>query len=154
MNLVEYLGSATTALSLGLALAFPGSACAQNVLDGFATYCTGNLDGTGQCTNQENNQRYSCLIIPGQVIDCKSKGGRPFQCVWINGIQSNQAEFWCDPTVDALLANELSSNVFRSNGKDPLIQQHADPIVGHSDDAFDQAMPSNLDSSFQQPSFR
>ena len=78
-------------------------------VDGFVASCTGNLDGTGECVNAETGKRYICLIIPGQVIDCKSRNNRSFQCVWISGSQANYAEFWCDPQVDAMLRNELSS---------------------------------------------
>lgn len=78
-------------------------------IDGFVASCTGNLDGTGECVNAETGKKYACLIIPGQVIDCKSRSGRSFQCVWISGVQANYAEFWCDPQVDAMLRNELSS---------------------------------------------
>jgi hypothetical protein len=83
-----------------------------DVVDGFAASCTGNLDGTGQCVNQETNQRFTCTIIPGQVIDCRSRSGRSFQCVWFSGVQANYAEFWCDSQVDALLRNEISSQQF------------------------------------------
>lgn len=91
---------------------------AVDAVDGFVAACTGNLDGTGQCVNQETGSRYTCLIIPGQVIDCKSRSSRAFQCVWISGVQANYAEFWCDPEVDALLRNELSATQLDQPFKD------------------------------------
>lgn len=102
-------------------LAFPLSAIAvardlqlaqADVIDGFVASCTGNLDGTGQCINQETGQRFTCVVIPGQVIDCKSRLSNPFQCVWISGVQANYADFWCDPQVDALLRSEISAKQF------------------------------------------
>jgi hypothetical protein len=89
-------------------------------VDGFVTSCTGNLDGTGQCVNQETGQRFVCVIIPGQVIDCKSPKAKQFQCVWISGTQANYAEFWCDAQVDALLRNEISSLRLQPSLNSPL----------------------------------
>jgi len=118
--------------------------------DGFTAYCTGNLDGTGDCLNQETNQRYTCLVIPGQVIDCKSKGGIPFQCVWTSGVQSNQAEFWCDPSVDAMLANEISSNAFRERSTDSLMQRTSKPAELRQD-VFGDVVPSDFGNPFSKP---
>ena len=98
------------ALSAPLQALSQGSAVQADTVDGFVASCTGNHDGTGECVNAETGNRYSCLIIPGQVIDCRSRKTRTFQCVWISGSQANYAEFWCDPQVDALLRNELSSS--------------------------------------------
>ena len=124
---------------------------ANGASDGFTAYCTGNLDGTGQCVNQENSQRYTCLIIPGQVIDCKSKGGKPFQCVWVNSVQANQAGFWCDPSVDSMLANELSSNALRQRYNDPLLQKPQDQIDSQNN-AFGDVIGPDLGDPFKQPS--
>jgi len=97
------------------------SAQGSDAVDGFVAACTGNLDGTGLCVNQESGLRYTCIIIPGQVIDCKSKASQAFQCVWISGVQANYAEFWCDPQVDALLRNELSARQLDRPFKDTTI---------------------------------
>jgi hypothetical protein len=97
------------ALSATLQALSQGLAVQADTFDGFIAACMGNHDGTGECVNAETGGRYSCLIIPGQVIDCRSRNSRPFQCVWISGSQANYAEFRCDPQVDALLRNELSS---------------------------------------------
>jgi hypothetical protein len=135
-------------LAAVLAAIQPGSALAAP--DGFTAYCTGNLDGTGDCFNQESNQRYTCVVIPGQVIDCKSKGGTPFQCVWISGVQSNQAEFWCDPSVDAMLANEISANTFRQRSVDPLMQRPSEPAELRQD-VFGDVTPSDFGNPFAKP---
>ena len=91
-----------------------------DAVDGFVASCTGNLDGTGQCINQETGQRFTCTIIPGQVIDCKSPKAMSFQCVWVSGVQANYADFWCDQQVDALLRNEISSQRLRPSLSSPL----------------------------------
>ena len=135
-------------LSAALAAMQPGSVSAAP--DGFTAYCTGNLDGTGDCFNQESSQRYTCVVIPGQVIDCKSKGGTPFQCVWISGVQSNQAEFWCDPSIDAMLANEISANVFRQRSVDPLMQRSSEPAELRQD-VFGDVPPSDFGNPFAKP---
>lgn len=92
-------------------LAAPVAFAADDQADGFVANCTSNMDGTGLCVNAENGKKYTCLIIPGQVIDCKSPKSRSFQCVWISGVQAYYAEFWCDRNVDVMLRNEISSNV-------------------------------------------
>lgn len=99
----------------------PSQRLAQaDVVDGFVAACTGNLDGTGQCINQETSQRFTCVVIPGQVIDCKSPKAKAFQCVWVSGVQANYAEFWCDPQVDSLLRNEISSQRLQPSLSSPL----------------------------------
>jgi hypothetical protein len=85
-----------------LAGALIQSTSIAGTLDGFFMYCTSNLDGTGSCTNEEDNRPFSCLIVPGQIISCpsESKTGA-VECVWISGITANQAQFWCDPEDEA-----------------------------------------------------
>jgi hypothetical protein len=77
------------------------SASTAGTLDGFFMYCTSNLDGTGSCTNEEDNRPFSCLIVPGQIISCPSESTTAVECVWISGITANQAQFWCDPEDEA-----------------------------------------------------
>ena len=83
-----------------------------NKLDGFVANCTSNQDGTGLCVNQETKQSFTCLIIPGQVIDCSTASGKDFQCVAISGAIGNQAQFSCDPKVDQMLMGELTDKAF------------------------------------------
>lgn len=78
----------------------------SNPLDGFVAGCTSNQDGTGDCQNNETGLFYSCLVVPGQVIDCTSKFNISFQCVAISGSVAGFSEFWCDPQVDKLLNTE------------------------------------------------
>jgi hypothetical protein len=84
-------------------------ALAQPVYDGFNVYCTSNLDGTGVCSSMESGRKLQCIIIPGQVIDCKSRSGKSFQCVLYSQYTSNQAEFFCDPSVDQMLGQEADA---------------------------------------------
>ena len=85
----------------------------SKTVDGFVANCTSNQDGTGQCVNQETMQGFTCLIIPGQVIDCNTASGREFQCVSISGAIGNQAQFSCDPKVDRMLIDELNNKAFK-----------------------------------------
>lgn len=118
------------ALAATLQLLMLGLTVRAETVDGFVASCTGNLDGTGECVNAETGSRYTCLIIPGQVIDCKSRGSRSFQCVWISGSQANYAEFWCDPQVDAMLRNELSSQQLNRPFTDTTTN-HLRPLQGN-----------------------
>jgi hypothetical protein len=96
---------------------------AQPVYDGFNVYCTSNHDGTGVCTNMETSRNLNCIIIPGQVIDCKSVSGKSFQCVLYSQYTPNQAEFFCDPSVDRMLGEESPAgvdNVFTNPFPNPL----------------------------------
>jgi len=128
-NLLRMFIASTLAGSLS-----PLAAGALEAVDGFVASCTGNLDGTGQCVNQETSSRYTCLIIPGQVIDCKSRRSRSFQCVWISGIQANQAEFWCDPQVDAMLRDEISGNILQQQFQPTAPSTSSDPLRSHQND--------------------
>jgi hypothetical protein len=72
-------------------------------MDGFFAYCTSNLDTTGECTNEEDSRKFSCLIVPGQIISCPTNTSRSMECVWISGATANQAQFWCDRDDEAAL---------------------------------------------------
>jgi hypothetical protein len=88
------------------------SASTAGTLDGFFMYCTSNLDGTGSCTNEEDNRPFSCLIVPGQIISCPSESATTaVECVWISGITANQAQFWCDPEDEAKMYGEKSKQL-------------------------------------------
>lgn len=122
-----------------------------DTVDGFVASCTGNLDGTGECVNAETGSRYTCLIIPGQVIDCKSRSIRSFQCVWISGAQANYAEFWCDPQVDAMLRNELSSKQLNQPFTDATTN-HLRPLQGNElTDPFRSKDGGWLKENFKDP---
>lgn len=95
----------------------------QPVYDGFNVYCTGNRDGTGLCVNMETSQALDCIIIPGQVIDCKTSSGKSYQCVFFQQYTTNQAEFTCDPAVDKMVSEEGSSDF-----KDDFINPFVDPL--------------------------
>lgn len=96
---------------LGLTNPVLRSQAAADVVDGFFAYCTGNNDGTGLCRNEETGLSYTCQIIPGAVIDCKSPKAKDFQCVWITSPTANGAQFWCDKNVDQMLRQEFSSKI-------------------------------------------
>ena len=101
-------------LIFSIALVHPGLAVAERTIDGFNVYCTSNMDGTGVCTNLETNGSLDCIIIPGQVIDCRSTSGRSYQCVIYSQITPNQAEFFCDPSAERLLLQDgdLNNDIF------------------------------------------
>ena len=82
----------------------------QSLVDGFNVYCTSNRDGTGACFNEETNKSLDCLIIPGQLIDCKTKRGRKYQCVLYNIITASQAEFSCTKETELMLQDEGLDN--------------------------------------------
>jgi hypothetical protein len=96
-------------------------------IDGFITNCTSNQDSTGICVNQETSKSYNCLIIPGQVIECNSLSDKSFQCVSISGTIGNQAQFWCDPSVDSMLSKEIDTNEFS-----PDHDNKFSPAINHS----------------------
>jgi len=86
------------------------SASTAGTLDGFFMYCTSNLDGTGSCTNEEDNRPFSCLIVPGQIISCPSEStAAAVECVWISGITANQAQFWCNADAEAAMYGSTSN---------------------------------------------
>lgn len=135
-NITRPLSRATKAFAQAALLAAlaPLQALASDPIDGFVASCTGNNDSTGDCVNLETSQRFNCLIIPGQVIECKSRRSRPFQCVWVSGVQANQAQFWCDPQVDAMLRNEISGNILPQQFQPMAPSTSSDPLRSHQND--------------------
>lgn len=96
------------------------SVLSQPIYDGFNVYCTGNRDGTGLCVNRESSEPLDCIIIPGQVIDCKTGSGKSFQCVLFQQYTLNQAEFACDPDVERMISEEVPSDL-KGNFANPFI---------------------------------
>ena len=96
-----------TLISLGFSAISAISPVNANQGDGFNAYCTSNMDGTGACFNDETSKKMSCLIVPGQIIDCKTRKGKTFQCVWTSNITANQAQFWCDPSAESILNDDF-----------------------------------------------
>lgn len=95
------------AFTVVLSLAMPAGLSAK-VMDGFFAYCTSNLDGTGDCVNQEDGRAMDCIIVPGQIIQCNAAASKSFQCVWVSGVTANQAQFWCDPSAEATFYSAIS----------------------------------------------
>ena len=95
----------------------------------FEVYCTSNLDSTGVCTD-ESNTSFSCIIIPGQIIECKDKKSIPYECVLIAQITQTQAEFSC---------SELGSR----NSNSP--RQQNNDLEGNS---LNNVLPNELNDAF------
>ncbi len=84
---------------------------------GFNVYCTSNKDATGSCINLNSQKLLDCIIIPGQLIDCRGSMGKRFQCVLYSQVTETQAEFFCNPdskfiTTDDVLDESSFNNVF------------------------------------------
>ena len=89
-----------------------GSGCYQaRQMDGFFMYCISNNDGTGSCTNEEDQKGFICLVVPGQIITCPASASQSVECVWISGVSANQAQFWCDPGDEAAMYGSSSQSL-------------------------------------------
>ena len=107
--------------------------------DGFYAYCVSNLDGTGSCQNAEDNKHFTCLIVPGSIINCPKKSGiGSVDCVWISDIQANQAQFWCD--------KEDEMAMYEDNPISNDSNREVDPSGSSESSQF----PSDLNSSFKE----
>ncbi len=92
-----FLSLKVSYLALNFFLAF--SASSREL--GFNVFCTSNMDGTGVCSDLLSGRSLNCIIIPGQVIDCKNSLGNSLQCVLINQYTQNQSEFFCNEQVSS-----------------------------------------------------
>ena len=81
----------------------------QPLFDGFNAYCTSNKDYTGSCTNVENQNSYSCTLIPGSLIDCLTNSGYEFQCLFASQHTPGQATFFCHAQTEEMLYQEAQS---------------------------------------------
>ena len=80
---------------------------------GFSIYCTSNLDSTGACNRVDNNQPVACLIVPGDVINCKQKNEPLIECVIYSGIINTQAYFYCTHSTDpGIRPNRINTQRF------------------------------------------
>lgn len=93
-------------LGAAAGLIFSQGALYARTMDGFIAYCTSNHDNTGECVNEEDGLKLSCLIVPGQIISCPTPSGSA-ECVWISSITTNQAQFWCDPSDEAVIYGSM-----------------------------------------------
>jgi hypothetical protein len=87
----------------GFALFFTGSesksqpASEFNNQAGFSIYCNSNMDGTGKCSRSDNGNPLTCIMIPGQVIDCSDQNKGEFDCVQYGAVLPLQTQFFCSP---------------------------------------------------------
>ena len=72
-------------------------AISQSAEDSFTVFCTGNQDSTGVCfdgSNPEDQKKLNCIMVPGNIIDCKNEAKEKVECILI-AATSAQAEFSC-----------------------------------------------------------
>ena len=95
--------------SMTLNLLFPLSANSnsQNTV-----YCTSNLDSTGVCINETTDDAFECIIVPGQIIECKDEDSVKHECVLMTQITATQAQFSCSELIDSQNndASDFNSN--------------------------------------------
>ena len=97
--------------------------------DGFFAYCTSNLDSTGECVNEEDDRKISCLIVPGQIISCPTLASKSVECVWISGITANQAQFWCNSDAEKALYDNVVDSDFQKSFQNPIPNSITVPSV-------------------------
>ena len=68
--------------------------------DTFRVYCTSNHDGTGACIAQATNEAMTCLLVPGQIVECQGTQEQPSQCILIGQISAQQAELSCQTSLE------------------------------------------------------
>lgn len=78
------------------------------------------MDATGVCVNLKNQKSLNCIIVPGQLIDCRSSSGKNFQCVLFSQVTATQAEFYCNSQAELFfqdedIDNEAFTDVFSSS---------------------------------------
>ena len=81
--------------------------------ENFTVYCTGNHDTTGSClkiSDSEEAKKFECIMVPGNIIDCKSNSDTNIECILI-AATSAQAEFSCSESMSKSLksAEKMSS---------------------------------------------
>jgi hypothetical protein len=111
--------SALSGIVLAAQVALLQNPAFARTMDGFFAYCTSNNGGTGECINEEDGRKMTCMIVPGQIITCPAVSSS-FECVWISGITANQAQFWCDPEDEAALYGAATDQALPRVLDDPL----------------------------------
>ena len=92
----------------------------QNKTDSFKAYCTANHDGTGTCIAQDTNKAMTCLLVPGQVVECKGPKVKSSQCIMIGNISAQQAELSCITSKQQTDASSIENNLSSPFDEDAL----------------------------------
>jgi hypothetical protein len=94
----------------------------------FSVYCVSNMDGTGHCRRDDNNELITCVAIPGGVIQCFDKKSRLYECVnyGITAAADSQLSFACDYL-------DIKNNSEAAFGDKPVMRQ-APSMSSSSDD--------------------
>lgn len=82
----------------------------QNSDDSFTVFCTGNQDSTGTCleaSNSEEQKKLDCIMVPGNIIDCKNEADEQIECILI-AATSAQAEFSCNKNTESSIEPEAT----------------------------------------------
>lgn len=111
-------------------------------IDGFFMYCISNHDGTGYCTNEEDQRNFACLIVPGQIITCPVNTSQSVECVWISGVSANQAQFWCDPEDEAAMYGSIGQSLDQPVLEDSQI--NADELKSSPQQPSEPALEPNI----------
>ena len=107
----------------------------------FTVYCTGNHDTTGSClkaSDSTDSKELNCIMVPGNIIDCKSEPNARIECILINAT-STQAEFFCNENKERLMRpGETSStaNTIEKYKNDDVENDSDNPQLNVFDDPF------------------
>ena len=88
-------------VSLSILLMLPFNQMSARPDETFTVYCTGNHDTTGSClkiSDSEEAEKFECIMVPGNIIDCKSNSDTNIECILI-AATSAQAEFSCSESM-------------------------------------------------------
>jgi hypothetical protein len=132
----------TLASALLFSLISGQGACQARQMDGFFMYCISNNDGTGFCTNEEDQRNFACLIVPGQIITCPMNTSQSVECVWISGVSANQAQFWCDPEDEAAMYGSIGQSLDQPVLEDSQI--NADELKSSPQQPSEPALEPNI----------
>ena len=79
-----------------------------------------------------------CIVVPGQIIDCQTAASATYQCVWASAAVAGGAQFWCDPSAEALLYGRVDANEYKSHSDKtfPPISPDQPDVPGAGDNVF------------------
>ena len=83
----------------------------------FAVYCSSNLDNTGTCSD-ENNQEVICSVSTHKNLKCERKVLTEYNCLQYGQILSKQSQFICEKTNNSFNNNQSDDPTYSPSKKD------------------------------------
>lgn len=80
------------------------------------------MDGTGLCTREDTSESLNCIVLQGEIINCKDESGF-YECLQYGPIIAHQSQFSCKLSIEKTDSSSAPNTSVQSDVEQiPLIE--------------------------------